>query len=396
MPHAVEEADRPIQDGLQTEQERENDLINQLLGGSQNILDEFDGRDLDIGEKAEDAEDYEDIADDDLADEEEPTSTTASQAAPPHVKQEVIDGFGDLFEEAAGQGQADKGDGGDDFDDLFGANDEPPSPKLEKDQLASAKNLSAHNALDALFSRAQQERSASVESLLGQQDEQQEQAAVEEEESGEEDEETREQRLLFQQAREEREQRIRRADNRGELPPPAESRDELFSLVWPQFEPKEAPRFGELLPGKKAYYLSKTPLKPPKPVHPTKLSLEIQQDQEKSFKLTAAAPIAFHARQAEAEARGLIWIEDTDAVAEVSEDEQQLASVDDTEAIAGVSWQDFVTLCEDWDIPDSNSSILDIEIDEKEQEKDTFDMFDDNTWELQTDTRPTKASNPLL
>jgi len=71
-------------------------------------------------------------------------------------------------------------------------------------------------------------------------------------------------------------------------------------------------------------------------------------------------------------------------------------SVDDTEAIGGVSWQDFVTLCEDWDIPDGNSSTMDIELDVEEPEKDTFDVFDDNSWELQTDTRPAKASDLLF
>lgn len=376
MPHAVDQSESLPRVVSQEERDEEADLINQIIGGGQlEELDSFHDRALDIGEKADDAQDFEDIADDDLADEEDliPINDTQSQ---PQINHELNDDDGGLFED----------DEGDDLDDLFGTDDQAHSPSAEVKQPSSTPNTTTTNALDALFSRAQQERSESVESVLPPQESSPDAPDVQDEESGEEDDDTREQRLLFQQARE----RMRRTDNRAEPPPPAESNDELFSLVWSQFDPTQAPRFNELLPGKKAYYLSKTPLKPPKPVNPTKLSLEIQQDQEKNFKLPGLGATAFHVRRAEAEAKGLVLIEDNETLEEHTEDELQLVSFDDTEDVGGVSWQDFVAVCEDWDIPDGASSIADIEVDREEDES-TFDVFEDDSWNIENDSRPAKV-----
>lgn len=376
MPHAVDQSESLPRVVSQEERDEEADLINQIIGGGQlEELDSFHDRALDIGEKADDAQDFEDIADDDLADEEDliPINDTQSQ---PQINHELNDDDGGLFED----------DEGDDLDDLFGTDDQAHSPSAEVKQPSSTPNTTTTNALDALFSRAQQERSESVESVLPPQESSPDAPDVQDEESGEEDDDTREQRLLFQQARE----RMRRTDNRAEPPPPAESNDELFSLVWSQFDPTQAPRFNELLPGKKAYYLSKTPLKPPKPVNPTKLSLEIQQDQEKNFKLPGLGATAFHVRRAEAEAKGLVLIEDNETLEEHTEDELQLVSFDDTEDVGGVSWQDLVAVCEDWDIPDGASSIADIEVDREEDES-TFDVFEDDSWNIENDSRPAKV-----
>lgn len=387
MPHATDQEERSPPPRAQAEQETEDDLINKLLGGSDlEALGNLNDRELEIGEKADDAEDFEDIADDDLADDEDEKPANNAQDAP-QVKEEAADEFEGLFEE---DHDGNNGDGyGNDLDELFGTDDEASSPPIVPVKTGSAQEVSTPNALDALFSRAQQDRSASVESMLAPQEETQELAAPEEEDEEDEDEETREQRLLFQQAREQREMRMRGADYKGELPPPAESHDELFSLVWPQYEPKAPPRFGELLPGKKAYYVGKKPVKAVKPVHPTKLSLELQQDQEKLFKLSDYGLTAFSTRQAEAEAKGVVLIEESENLEVHSEDEQQLVFADDTEDVAGVSWQDFVALCEDWDIPDGASSTAEIELD-REQE-DTFDIFDDDAWADQVDSRPAKV-----
>lgn len=296
------------------------------------ILDEINDRELVPGEKATDAQDFGDIDDDDLSDVDE---TTLKPKPAAFVKAES-----DL----------------DDDDDLFG---EPFS-----DDEARVKNEAA--AQDAILQD-------SVET-----------PDVEVVESEEEDDETREQMLLFAQAK------LRRGGDADGLPPPPPTNDELFYTIWPQFEPNRPPRFGELLPQKKAYYLAKTPLRPPKPVHPSKVNLELEPDQEKTFRLPAAPQLPFELRQAEAEARGIVLFA-REQVAEQSdvEEEEDLGLLSSEEGIGGVTWQDLVALCEDWDIPSpDNVSIFEEPVLQNDPQVD--DLFLDDDFDTLEDSRPAK------
>ncbi|KAI5290794.1 hypothetical protein KEM54_000422 [Ascosphaera aggregata] len=74
-----------------------------------------------------------------------------------------------------------------------------------------------------------------------------------------------------------------------EPPAPPENHEELLASLWPKFRKDEQPRFLELLPPKKSYFIGKQPLRTPKKLLPTKLHLEIAQDQERLFKTGAGA-----------------------------------------------------------------------------------------------------------
>lgn len=299
MPHAVEQDD---DDAIITR------ILNEEAVEGLNIWNEHE---LDAGEKADDAKDFGDIDDDDLAEDEgvieAPTSGNKQTQ--------------DLFE-------ADEPEDGQDdpFDDLFGP-DQPSSPLPEV------------KVEDPSFD----DRASTQENVdspdLGENDYE------------EEDEETKVQRSLFEQARRDREERLRRGENNAEPPPAPITNAEVFSIIYPQFEADKPPRFGELLPGKLARYVPKAPIKPPKPVHPTKVNLDIQQDQEKSFRLADQTILSFAARRAEAEDKGFVLLVDGERAQELSDEEADIEVLNETEEIGGIKWQDLVALCEDWDIP---------------------------------------------
>lgn len=311
------------------------------LGGFEG-LDKINDRELDPGEKATDAQDFSDIDEDDLPDDDEAGLKPKPTA---FVKAES-----DL----------------DDDDDLFG---EP----ISEDELRSPEarvKTEAANQDDVVQD--------SVETLQ-----------VEIEESEEEDDETREQRLLFAQAAKDRE--LRRGGDAAGLPPPPPTDDELFYTIWPQFELNRPPRFGELLPQKKAYYLEKTPLRPPKPVNPSKVNLELEPDQEKAFRLPAGPQLPFELRQAEAEAIGIVLLAREEAAEQSDIEDEDTGLLDSEEGIGGVTWQDLVALCEDWDIPSPDTvSIFEEPVLQNDPQID--DLFLDDDFDTLEDSRPAKRT----
>ena len=341
MPHAVDECD--AQDEL-------DDLLIQQALDPQN---EFDfSRDLEPGEKADDAIDFEDISDDDLAEEEVEGLPNSSAT----IK---VDSAGASFEDELGftqdddlpglttSGSAPEVDG---LDDLFG--DAPSSPvglnngpeTKGKDDISMSfefeDDLFSESLGTARISPTTEKRTElpATETLFRPIDFSSKTADP-----------SREQQLqqeLFAMSR-------NGFGSSDFLPAPPENQEELLTSLWPKFERDTVPRFMNLLPPKRARYIGKTPLKVPKPVQPTKISLELAQDQEKSFKLTTPAS---KRSQEESTRHGLVEIIDTNAVQSSSEDEMDIDSDYEGEPVGGVTWQDFQVVCEDWDIPNLNLS----------------------------------------
>ena len=126
MPHKVTEDD-------------DDDLLNRVLREEQlDALENIHSRALDIGEKANDAEDFEDIGDEDLPEEED--------VVIPGLKSEYEEGGGNLDEEQRLEE--------DPLDDLFNSNDNdfqssPPPGGLEGDAAPSTTPLDAVNNVRA-------------------------------------------------------------------------------------------------------------------------------------------------------------------------------------------------------------------------------------------------------
>jgi len=173
--------------------------------------------------------------------------------------------------------------------------------------------------------------------------------------------------------------------------PVIETQEDLLAALWPRFELDTVPKFMDLLPTKTARYIGKTPLRRPKPVQPTRLNLEIAVDQEKSFRL-ASGP---NRRVQEETGRlGLITIEKEPSEGECDDDQEDLESDFECDPVGGVSWQDLQILCEDWDTHTSTeaSSQGTPELVPKQQD-DTLGDFIDN-FDSQLELPPAKVCSP--
>ncbi|KAK7719315.1 hypothetical protein SLS57_005814 [Botryosphaeria dothidea] len=383
MPHAVDETaendDRTIALLLNN-----TDPTNNPLEG---ILDGPIG-----GEpKAADAVDYEDIGDDELADEEELGEEIG-------VGGDVVDGDDSFMEGLLGDAMIqDAGAENDEFDDLFG-DAAASSPLAEHDQDMMDTQPDAVADMGAVPagvpglvdspSSTQVPKVESPESIreLASFEEAPAVGTMEEED---EDPEIREQRELFAQAQ----SRLRNGPVVSDLPPAPQTDDDVFQAIWHNYEPGAILRFGELLPHRRAYYVPKTPLKPPKPIFPSKANLELAQDQEKAFKLPPTAAPARSGRQNEVDQKGIVAITEADTGEKSDDDDDvRLDDLEEDEKIGGVTWQDLQMLCEDWDIhtPDSLSDTGEIW---------SFSMGDGNSfngdWNSDERARPTKRRRTI-
>ncbi|KAF1920357.1 hypothetical protein BDU57DRAFT_583799 [Ampelomyces quisqualis] len=299
--------------------------------GGGNFLDDLNSRELDRGEKAADAVDYEDIGDDDLPDEELASGSGED------------DGFNlEDFSGATVQEPGNNVNHDDDMDrELFGDDDgfdfELEGAQHEDRPLDSIEGLNSAGQNGLRGAAAGQPAFRNV--AYG--------APAQEEE--EDDPEYREQMALFKQAGSKNS-----GDMEIELP---KTTLEEFEKVWPNFEPDKPPRFFSLVPRKRAYYIPKVPQKPPKLMVLSKVSLEIAADQEKSFRLPATTDTSKSTRQ-EQDQGGLVYImNDSEELRQTDEqmDFENIDTFDEHEKIGNVSWSDLMIACENWETAEAPS-----------------------------------------
>ncbi|OAG44728.1 hypothetical protein AYO21_01218 [Fonsecaea monophora] len=274
-----------------------NDELSALLnegGGEGFNLDELNERELEQGEKADDAVDYEDIGDDDLLPEEEPVQVEITTDMLPGIEENALEGLDD--------------------DDLFGPSTTPPPPAtpLKPDEKPA--------------------READQESDLASEhgDEATQDLSMLEPELDEvEDAEYRIQLALFAQS------------GKGYIPKTEqENIEEWLKVEFPKFKRNEAPFFNELFPPRPHKWQGKTPLKPPKQVRPTKVHLEIEQDQRVAF--NSAAPI--NAPEADTD-----FVKIRETVASVEAVESSEESDLDEPLPGGLTMRDLEFMCTEFD-----------------------------------------------
>ncbi|KAB5578409.1 hypothetical protein GE09DRAFT_1089524 [Coniochaeta sp. 2T2.1] len=243
--------------------------------------------------KADDAIDFEDVdlSDDELPDEEEPSSTAPASNDLPGLTE------GDTCTS-------------NDTDDLFG----------------DAQDSSLDLAFPHLRSSPQPFDDDNEEPRLG----------------GESIEELRELNFNFDVPR--------NATNQDpSIPAPPESNADLVKLQWPEFNENAILNFNELFRAKPAYWIAKKPTKPPKPLVPTKLSLEVENDQEKQFRIPGPATVPVWQKIRDAEARGLVCLEEPEPVEPADLEIFNFDADSDSELVGGHTLRDFETLCDDWE-----------------------------------------------
>lgn len=325
---------------------------------------EFMGRELEIGEKADDAIDYEDFEDDDELPDEEPVATKAQQ----HAELPEVDNLDALWGEggdnAPGVEHLFEDTGGDDIDDLFG--DVPSSP-VNKETDVTMTQAPAEG--DVEFGPHTGDKALTQDDGLFDQEE-----APESPVSIDMDPDTlkdyRLQQALFALS----------AYGPDNPPAPPENREELLASLWPKFDKNAMPRFLELLPPKKARFTGKAPTKPPKRVNPTKVNLELAQDQEKLFCSSGNT----QKRSLELEEPSIVSVPQTGT----TDNDGEIVELDedsDEELPGGVTMQDLQFICADWDVKSVVSE------DEEPPPAPEKPHNDEDDWLFDTETiRPTK------
>ncbi|KAL8738763.1 MAG: hypothetical protein Q9181_000518 [Wetmoreana brouardii] len=301
-------------------------------------------RELEPGEKADDAVDYGDLDDDDLADEEDLSKSSLAEAQQQEIGHENLEGL--AYEDD--QPMADDGDAyGDDFDDLFGETLHPP---LAETQIANRESGSSSAARLESFklkasaaarddgedhhfthqSLVDEHKVSSIQPLSLQ--------ALNAQKVSKEE---QMQQYLISMSSQGAGAQDSLVDVVGD-----DAQGQDLSALWPKFERDSIPRFMDLLPHKKSYYLDKRPFKQPKPVLPTKLNLELALDQEKQFRLSSGPSRKHGADDERDTAVKILPIKspEEDIVENLS-----LLSDSDDEPIGGATWQDLQVVCEDWD-----------------------------------------------
>ncbi|KAL9576536.1 MAG: hypothetical protein Q9212_007017 [Teloschistes hypoglaucus] len=334
MPHATDSLDvQGLEDDL---------LIRQALDLGNPL-----GIPLEIGpgEKADNAVDYADLADDDLADEEDYSSAAPTGAPERDVAGTEIE---ELLHESEELRADENGNSRDDMDDLFGEipqspSGKPPAAANSESGYSPEAHLDAskdqHQAWDAqdgdqqdfalqnvrIRAKTESNQLPILQALNAQKVSKEEQM----------------QRYLISLSA----QSATAIDSHPEPESDDAHAQDLISL-WPKFEQDSIPRFMDLLPHKKAHYIGRKPLKQPKPVHPTKLNLDLAIDQEKQFRLFSGPN-----RRANLDDEGhttvrILPIKYSD---EESTENLSLLSDCENEIIGGATWQDMQIICEDWD-----------------------------------------------
>ncbi|CAN8101456.1 unnamed protein product [Discula destructiva] len=274
-----------------SQQAKDDDAINGLLSldPSQAIDINLEGP-IDQSNKADDAEDFEDISDDDLPDEED-AIPNGSAEQPPALTSD--------------------GGSNDNDDDLFGERED--SPLQDEPALSPGAAIADADGPDIDM----RDRDA-LDDLR---------------------------RLNFDP-----EPSYPMANQDPDIPAAPENVLELLKQTYPDFERGKILNFNELFPPRKANWVDKKPTRNPKPLVPTKLSLDLDVDQEKLFRVHGPATSTTVDKIQAAERNGLVSL----LVPEpINEEELEIFGREDPDAdmepIGGFTLRDIETVCEDWD-----------------------------------------------
>lgn len=338
MPHATFTQDNQY--------DHDEELLQRVLTfDPRTDLDVFN-RELDTGEKADDAIDYEDLGDDDLAEDDDAIQEERDSGDRDMLEatEDALEQHHHLVTEKLGVPEIE------DFDDLFG--DAPSAPNVPDATRQSARTGSLTEFSEFTLDRQELNAKPSGRSevrttkSLGIKEPSLPNLPA----SGSKDVSlSREQQLqqdLFAMSR----SGFGAPENI--LPVPPENHAELLASLWPKYERNKTPRFMDLLPPKKARYVGKPISRRPKLFNPTKVHLELAQDQEKTFRLSSGAPLR---NNRESGRQSCIDVHQEPAE-EKSSDDGEMHSDFANDTVGAVSWQDLQMVCEDWDSCNSETS----------------------------------------
>ena len=293
-------------------------------------------------EKADDAVDFEDISDDDLPEEE------YTQGGPVQQQQPILAGIQDV---AMGEGE---GEGDFNDDDLFG-----PSSPMQEAPDGQDQFFHQHDEQDTKIAHEDGESD-----LASEHDGEHASPSQLQDADEAEDLQWLLQRQLFAQS------------GKGVAPQTEEANiEEWLKLEFPTYSRDEVPYFNQLFPSKPSRWAGKVPVKPPKPIRPTKVSLEIDQDQKAIFN-SSVQPLKRS------------WEEDNTVVIiegpqQTQEEEESADESDPDEPLpGGLTMQDLDVICADFDtlsaLADSEFEAEDMAVQLEDDNDSMFGDFNDS------------------
>ena len=365
MPHATKNPASEVSDDPDFE-----NVMRQLDNPQGETELDFLSRDLEVGEKADDAVDYEDMSDDELPEEElaeathPPTVDSATFAHPGHDEAGLFGPDDDIF---GGTGDGFQGQG-DNLDDLFGE-----EPGLNAGQMDYTQDPT-----ESLFEDGPSLTHQPVElpSIPPPSDLQPQSMAMDDGEFADDVSDVSEEMDPATLRAWKLQQALFAMSGTGpdQLPEAPENHEELLHSLFPAFDRNTLPRWLELIPHKKAFYIGKKPLKDPKPVLPTKVNIELAPDQERSFK--TGQP---NKRGLDHDSLGLVSITEAPREEEDTKDDFEMGDADADEALpGGFTMADLRTVCADWDIKDGES--LSSTENEAPPVRPEPDLFEEDDW----------------
>ncbi|KXS96203.1 hypothetical protein AC578_2829 [Pseudocercospora eumusae] len=386
MPHAIED------ESMGGDSFNEADDIQRFLGGGLGMGDAA-GQDqqFDQADKADDAIDYEDISDDELPDEEEPTHREDGEGEDglgQEMYSQVPGSIGNLPVQPTTNGfhaPDESSDGlfadGDESNDLFGERFSSPeeerhpqhaAPQQRPGGLAlpSKSSLALPTFANAYTQPQRRSSQAGSTSMSPPSFQDRDYPAMspasmteEEEDEDDLDPQVALQRRLFKAS-------AARAKGEDVVNGTADTDMALFHHLYPGYERYYTPKFTELFPPRYVEYKGKAPLKPPKVLIPTKLSLDLLQDHERSFKALAAPN---KAGQDSTFKNSFVFLGSGNAAQEESDEDLAESDFDEHEIVGGVSMHDLALICQDWDIPSITSDVLEPQDDGSGDDYDTLE-----------------------
>jgi transcription initiation factor TFIID subunit 1, fungi type len=324
-------------------------------GVNENALNTIDYENIrDTVDKADDAEDYADISDDDLADDEDVGGGPVQPPQRGHVSTE--DGLLQGLEEAAGM------DVDGDIDDLFGGAPSSPTALPAHPRSSVIRHHEGDSDADGLASEDEDMIAADLD-----------EPQFDDETHGVDPAWLEQQRLLS-------------GANKDPVDPQKSLENALKACerLFPDFSRDEIPFWTRIIKPRTAEFTGKAPVKPPKPIrpNPTKVHLEIQQDQKTLFNSVVA-----HEKHYWEDHDRAVIIEDENAD---RDDEESLEEDIDVDEVlpGGVTMKDLDMICADFDtlsgFADSDVEVQDVVI--RQEEDDDF-FAQDEDWMSE---RPTK------
>lgn len=133
-----------------------------------------------------------------------------------------------------------------------------------------------------------------------------------------------------------------------DIPAPAETVEDLLKATWPAYKKGHILTWSELLPPKKATWKEKKPAKKPRQLVTSKLNLDLAGDEEKQFRIPGPSATSLKNRASLLDSKRLVLCDREISNAQEDVAQFDIDQDSDSESVMGYTMRDIELACEDW------------------------------------------------